>query len=228
MVSKAFSSLVLLTLPVILLFGSPLKGQVKDAGLWTTISFEAKLIKKTSLNISQEFRFNENITELGTAYTDAGLSYKLNKHFQIAASYRFTQKRTSENYYSFRHRIYIDLKYEKKIKPFQVQFRSRFQDQYADKGRASDGGVPEFYLRNKLGLKWDLNKPYTPYISVELFSPLNYPRDNAFDNIRTSAGLDYSFSKHHKIDIYYLIQKEVNVNKPKTDFVFGLGYTYKL
>lgn len=228
MISKAGSTLILPILTLILLMSSPLKGQVKDAGLWTTLSFEAKLIKKTSLNISQEFRFNENITELGTAYTDAGLSYKLNKHFQISANYRFTQKRTSENYYSFRHRIYIDLKFEKKIKPFQVQFRSRFQDQYSDIGRASDGGVPEFYLRNKLGLKWDLNKPYTPYISIELFSPLNYPRYNAFDNIRTSAGFDYSFSKHHKIDIYYLIQKEANVSKPKTDFVFGLGYTYKL
>ena len=118
MVSKAFSPLIILTLPALLLFSSPLKGQVKDAGLWTTVSFEAKLGRKLSLDISQEFRFNENITELGTAYTDAGLTYKLNKHFQIAANYRYTQKRTIENYYSFRHRIYIDIKYEKKNKTF--------------------------------------------------------------------------------------------------------------
>ena len=228
MVSKAGSPLILFTLPVILLFSSPLKGQVKDAGLWTTVGIEAKLVKKLSLDIIQEFRFNENITELGTAYTDAGLSYKLNKHFQIAANYRFTQKRTVENYYSFRHRIYIDIKYEKKIKPFQVQFRSRIQDQYSDIGRASDGGIPELYLRNKLNLKWDLNKPFTPYLSVELFSPLNYPRENAFDNIRTAAGMDYEISKHHKVEIYYLIQKELNVSKPQTDFILGLGYFYKL
>ena len=117
---------------------------------------------------------------------------------------------------------------KKKIKPFQVQFRSRFQDQYSNIGRAPDDGVPEFYLRNKLNLKWDLDKPFAPYLSVELFSPLNYPGENAFDNIWTAAGLDYEISKHHKVEIYYMIQKEVNVSKPQTDFILGLGYFYKL
>lgn len=228
MVSKAVSPLLLLTLPVMLLLSSPLKGQVKDAGLWTSVSFEAKLVKKLSLSISQEFRFNENITELGTAFTEAGLSYKLNKHIQFAVNYRYIQRRRLENYYSFRHRVYADIKYSHKLKPFEITFRSRFQDQYSDIGQASDGGVPEFYLRNKLNLKWDFNKPYTPYISIELFSPLNYPRNYAFDNVRTTAGVEYAFSKHHKIDLFYMIQKEVNVSEQQTNFIFGLGYTYKL
>jgi hypothetical protein len=211
-----------------LFYCSPVMGQVNDAGLWTSVNFEAKLVKKLSFSISEEFRFNENITELGAALTDAGFSYKLNKHFQVAAAYRFTQRKTLENNYSPRHRIYVDIKYEKKLKPFQLQVRTRLQDQYKDIGRAPDGGIPEFYLRNKISLKWDLKKPYTPYLSVELFSPLNYPRFNAFTGIRTSAGVEYDISKHHKIDAYYMIQKELNTSDPHTDFVFGLGYFYKL
>lgn len=219
---------VFLLIAIGLLLCKPAMGQVRDAGLWTSVNFEAKLVKKLSLNISQEFRFNENITELGAAFTDAGFSYKLNKHFQFGANYRFIQRHKLENYYSFRHRFYTDIKYSYKIKPFEMSWRIRFQDQISDIGRASDGGIPEYYFRNKLGLKLDLDKSYKPYISFELFSPLNYPRINAVDGIRGVAGVEYDFSKHHKIDVYYMIQRELNVSNPETDFVVGLGYFYKL
>jgi hypothetical protein len=228
MLVKTVRLLVILAFPIGLLYCSPVKGQVKDAGLWTSINFEAKLVKKLTFNISEELRFNENITELGAAFTDAGLTYKLNKHFQFAANYRFNQRRRLDNYYSFRHRFYADVKYSHKLKPFEISFRTRIQDQISDIGRAKDGGVPEYYLRNKLSLKWDLDKPYTPYFSVELFSPLNYQRYSAFDNIRTTAGVEYSLSKHHEIDIYYMVQKEFNISKPVTYFVLGLGYYYKI
>ncbi len=228
MVSRTVHFLVILVFLLGLLSGSPLKGQVRDAGLWTSASFEVKVAKKLTACIAQELRFNENITELGTAFTEAGLGYKLNKHFQLAVNYRYIQKRRTDNYYSFRHKFYVDVKYEKKIKPFQIQFRSRLQDEYDDIGRASDGGIPIYYSRNKLSISWNLNKLFSPYISVELFSPLNYPRTKVFDNIRTMAGVDYEISKHQKIDLFYMIQKEVNVSNPGTDFIVGLGYAYKL
>lgn len=226
--SKTVRLLVLLAFPLGLFFCSPVKGQVNDAGLWTSVNFEAKLAKRVSATVSEELRFNENITELGAAFTDIGLNYKLNKHFQFAINYRFIQRHRLDNFYSFRHRFYADIKYSHKLKPFELSFRTRFQDQISDIGRAKDGGVPEYYLRNKLSLKWDLNKAYSPYISLELFSPLCYPHLYAFDGIRTTAGFEYEFSKHHKIDIYYMIQKELNVSNPQTDFVLGLGYFFKL
>jgi hypothetical protein len=42
------------------------------------------------------------------------------------------------------------------------------------------------------------------------------------------AGIEYAFTKHHKIDVYYMIHKEVNVSLPFTYYVFGIGYIYKL
>ena len=228
MLSKKGRFLVFIAFILGSVYCSALQGQERDAGLWTSVSFEAKVAKRLTVNISQEFRFNENISELGTAFTDAGVTYKLSKHFQLAANYRFIQKRRTDEYFSFRHRFYIDIKYEKKIEPFQIQFRSRLQDEYADIGRAADGGVPMFYSRNKLSISWDLNKTFSPYFSAELFSPLNYPRYAAFDNIRISAGVEYSVSKHHKLDLFYMIQRELNVSRPRTDFITGIGYSYKL
>ena len=228
MVPKSVRLFIWLSFLGSLLYGTPLKGQDKDAGLWTSVSFEAKIIKKLTGSLSQEIRFNENITEAGTIFTDAGIAYKLNKHFQVSLNYRYILKRRTDDYYSFRQGFYVDVKYDRKLNPFELIWRVRFTDRYSDIGRAADGGVPEYYLRNKLSLKWDYSKAITPYASVELFSPLNYPRFNAFNNIRLAAGIEYSISKHHKIDLYYMVQKELNVSHPQTDFILGLGYAYKL
>jgi len=218
----------LLTLLSGLLFCGTLKAQVKDAGLWTALSIETKLSKKISVGLSQEFRFNENISELGTAFTEAGLSYKLNKHFQIAANYRFTQKRRTDDNYNLKNRIYFDVKYGKKVKPIQITFRSRFQDEFSTTVYSSKASIADFYLRNKLNLEWDLDKPFAPYISIELFSPLNFPHEFLFDNIRSSAGIEYSLTKKQKFDIYYMVQKELNVSLPEIDFIMGIGYSFKL
>lgn len=226
--AKAIRFLVLLIFPFFVFSVFNLKGQERDAGLWTSVNAEVKLVKKLSFAISEEFRFNNNITELGTALTDAGFGYKYKKHWQFAVGYRYSQKRKNYDYYSYRHRYYVDIKYSRKIKPFELSFRTRFQDQVSDIGRAADGGIPEYYLRNKLGLQWNLHKDYSPYLSAELFSPLKYPRTIVFDGIRVAAGIEYDITKHHKIDLGYMVQKEVNVSRPVTDFVITLGYFYKI
>lgn len=205
-----------------------LQAQTRDAGLWTSASFETKIIKKLTLAVSQEIRLNENMTEVGTIFSDAGLTYKLSKNFKVGLNYRFIKKREINNLYSTRHRGYIDIKYLKKNKPFEFQFRSRIQDEYSDIGKASDGGIPEYYLRNKLSVSLDLDKAFSPYGAIELFSPLNYQRNIVFDNVRVSAGLSYSISKHHKIDAFYLIQKELNTSEPETEYILGLGYSFSL
>jgi hypothetical protein len=228
MLSKIVRLFVFPIVIFVLFCDTPAICQDKDAQLWTSLSIEAKLVKKLTANVSQELRFNENITEAGTIYSDFGLEYKINKYFQVAVNYRFVEKRRRDNNYSYRHRMYVDIKFEKKLKPMKIQVRSRIQDEYADIGRDSDGGIAEYYLRNKFSLKWDTEKPITPYLSVELFSPLKSRYYGAFDNIRAATGVEYAFSKHHKIDIFYMIQKEINVSRPETDFVVGLGYSFKL
>lgn len=209
------------------LFSPALQAQQKDAGLWTSIGLEVKVAKKLKALVCQEVRFKENITELGTYITDAGLDYKINKYLQVAVNYRFMQNRRVDDFYSPRHRFYVDLKLQKKFKPFDLHFRTRLQDEYADIGRASDGGIAEYYSRNKFSLKLDIDKPIKPYLSLELFSPLNYPCTYTFDNIRCSLGVEYALFKHHNFDLFYMIQKELQVSDPVTDFIIGMGYLYK-
>jgi hypothetical protein len=225
---QAVTSRIFLVLLSGLMLCGTLKAQVKNAGLWTSFSLEAKLTKKVSVNLSEELRFNENISELGTALTETGIAYKPNKNFQISGNYRFTQKHRTDDNYNLKHRFYIDVKYEKKVKPFKITFRSRWQDEFSQRGHSDNAGASNFYLRNKLNIEWDMNKHFAPYLSTEVFSPVNYPREYFFDNIRSSAGIEYTLTKNHKIDLYYMVQNELNVSNPETDFILGIGYSFKL
>ena len=74
-------------------------------------------------------------------------------------------------------------------------------------------------------MKFDLDKKHSPYVSTEIFSPLNDPDGGIFiNNARYTAGIEYAFNRMHSLDIFYLIQRECNVNNPETDYIIGLGY----
>ena len=200
--------------------------QVKDAGLWSSVNLEKKITQKLTAGLSEELRFNENITELGTAFTEIGVDYKFYKFVSLGISYRFIQKRRVDDFYSTRHRYNIDLSLKYKIKKISVSLRERFQTQYADVNTSEDGKIAERYLRNKLTLKYDLDKKYTPYISCELFYQLSNPEGNEFDNIRYAAGFNYEFNKKMSVDLFYLINKEFHVNDPWTEYISGIGFNY--
>lgn len=203
-----------------------LSAQVKDAGLWISLNAEKKITSKLSATLSQEFRMNENISELGTVFTEAGVAYKLFKKGFAGLSYRFIQKRKVDDFYSLRHRLNVDAGYRFKVKKISLTVRERLQTQYTDVNTSPEGHIPEYYLRSKFTFKYNLEKKYTPFIAAEVFYQLNNAEGNEIDNIRYSAGFDYEINKLHSVDLFYLINKEVNVNAPWTEFIVGIGYKY--
>jgi hypothetical protein len=199
---------------------------VNDAGLWLNGTAEYNFSKKFAASLSEELRFNENVAELGTFFTDAGVSYKfLDGNLKTSLNYRFINKRRVDDYYSQRHRFYFDLSYRFKVSNFGIVFRTRLQEQVADIGRSSDGGVPEWYSRNKLTLKYDFGRKISPFVSYELFTNLN---EGINDNVRYTAGFDYEINLIHSVDIFFTHQREMNTERPAYDYIWGLGYTITL
>jgi long-subunit fatty acid transport protein len=203
-----------------------LYAQVNDAGLWTSINIDKKISKKFSISLSEEIRFNENISEMGSIFTDAGINYKINKIIRISGNYRFINKRRIDDSYSQRHRYYFDFSIRTKFQYFTLMFRTRYQSQYKDIYSSPDGKVAENYIRNKLTIKYELDKKWSFYGSFEMFSPLRTYDKILFDNLRYNAGIEYSINKMHSIDLSYLIQKEYNVKNPWTDYVICVGYNF--
>jgi hypothetical protein len=203
------------------------KAQYNDAGLWMSISIEKKITSSTSFIIQEELRMQENITQAGAIFTDAGFSHKFNKYLSAGINYRFTERRNLDASYSTRHRLYFDIAGKDKFSKFTVTLRERIQAQVRDYHSSENGRIPVWLIRSKLTLKYDVNKKVTPLIATEIFYTLNNPGGNEIITLRYYAGVDYEFNKRHSIQPYYMIQSEKNVNNPATDFVTGIEYSYK-
>lgn len=202
------------------------KAQYNDAGLWTSINLEKKLNKQFSVSVSEEIRMNENVTEIGTFFTDLGVNYKINKIFKIGGYYRFINKRNLDDSYNKRNRFYFDLSCKTKMYLFSLTFRTRFQSQFKETNKSADAGIAENYWRNKLSLKYDLNKKIGFIGSYEIFTPLR-SYDKVFkDNQRFNLGLEYTFNKMHSFNLSYMIQNESNVNNPESDYITCIGYNF--
>jgi hypothetical protein len=202
--------------------------QNNDAGLWLSFNLDKKITPALSLEFSEEVRMYENITEIGTIFSDIGVACKLGNRFRISAHYRFINKKRLNDTYDNRNRYYFDFTYREKITPLILLFRIRFQSQYTELFSSPEGTRPDYYSRAKLTLKLDVVKRIIPYLYVESFYKLGNPEGILFDGIRYCAGIEYSFNRLHMVDLFYMIQREYNVENPETDFIVGIGYYFTI
>ncbi len=223
---------ILLFLTVIFFSGKMFSQAVNDAGLWTTINLEKKMNKRLELFVTEEYRRKENFSQTNLFYTDIGFSLKPTGFLKLSLSYRFIQKYMEDDTYSFRHRMMLDILLKKKFGKITASFRERIQAEARDVYTSEDGKLREWYSRNKLELKYDLDKPITPYAAVEFRYQLNNPRDielnKTWHRVRYVLGLDYKVNNRNSFSLYYLIQRGFNVSAPQNLYIVGLGYTLSL
>jgi hypothetical protein len=203
-----------------------------DAGSWNTINVDVKINNKITALFTEECRFKENFTRLNLFYTNLGLEYKVNDFLKTALIYRFIEKFQDDNSFSFRHRLMFDLIFKKKLGNFVLSYRHRLQAEERDIYSSEIGAEPEWYSRNKAALKYDSERRYTPYISLEMRYQIRNPRewqsDNTWHRDRYSLGVDYKLNKKSTFGIYYLIQREYNVVMPQNLYIVGLEYSLSL
>jgi hypothetical protein len=206
--------------------GKILISQVNDAQLWMNVNLEKKVTPAFSVLFTEEIRMYENITEIGTVFSELGASYRFDKRFKVAATFRFTNKKRVDDSYDSRQRYYFDFIYREKLKPLIVSVRMRFQSEYKEYTTSPEGRMPGNHLVPKLTLKFDPGKRHLFYIYGEPYFRLNRIVYGSCDQIRTCAGLEYSFNRMHMIDLHYMIEKEFNVIHPETKYVTGIGYYF--
>ncbi len=197
--------------------------QVNDAGLWTNITLEKAITKDLDAVLTEEVRMNENITEVGSFFTDIGAEYKIIKGVKAGLFYRYINKRQPDNSYMRYHRIYTDLSYKHKFGRFEAGYRARFQLQYKGYNTTETGHVPEWYFRQKISLTYNTKSRFDPYLGCEIWYLID-PVWSRFDNLRLSAGTDIRITKIHSLEVGYIIDKEFNVNDPWTSYIIFAGY----
>lgn len=203
-----------------------------DAGLWTNLNFEKGLSSKFTFLAAEGLRFRENLSQLNLIYTDLGVEYKITKNLGTTLVYRASQKLEPEGFFSFRHRIQWDVTIKKKVRRLGFSYRHRLQANVRNVYSSETGYLPRWFSRNKFQVKYELNKYFVPYCSVELRQRLKFPQNPelnyTFYRNRYQAGVDYNLSSSGAIGLYYFLQDEFNIKYPNRLYIVGIEYTLKL
>lgn len=189
---------------------------VKDNEFWTGFEASYGLTKKLDISFEEELRLNEDFGQFDQDQLNLGMKYKINKFFKVAAFFRHKIKR-----YDSENSFYINLSAKKDIDVFELSYRLRYHRKYPQLDDAED------YFRQKIKIKYKYFDKFTPFAAGELFYRANYKKGDRFDKYRLFLGLGYELNKHHKFDLQYIHEQEMNVKKIDLSNIFGLYYSFE-
>lgn len=200
----------------------------QDAAIWTNFYMEKKLVKKIVLHNNMQVRYNNNMSRIDYWFNDFGITYSPVKKIKFAADYVYSIKNLPE-YFSKRHQFYVDAIFIQPLyRTLRFSYRCRLQSTYRDIGTSEKWDIPASDWRNKLTLKFSYFR-FSPYISFEpLYNFQNAKGNDGFKRNRYYAGCFYKLNRNNKVELYYMIQQYYNINRPRKDYVIGIGYELTL
>jgi len=220
---------------VLLLFGSQsVMAQDRDFGMWYEINGDYKIVKGLRFDLETSIRTDRNASNIKTFYLEPGLRYKFNDYFAAGIYYRFIEQEEtidkSEGIYEFhpRHRWFVQLKGSLPVYRFTLSARYRFQEQFKTYIKNPEDDIPQWSNRFRLELEYDIKGiPLTPYINVEIFSPLFSSGGFMIDKWRYTAGAEYTVNKMHTFGLEYIFDTS-KVTKPPYNHIICLKYGISL
>ncbi|HKL39457.1 MAG TPA: DUF2490 domain-containing protein [Cryomorphaceae bacterium] len=204
--------------------------EVRDFGLWGTISYGGDINDDIDFSIEQEVRMEQNATTPGVIFTSLGLDYRLNREFQVGLNYRFILNDRDLDIYGHRHRVMLDLQYRKLVRQWTFGYRSRSQSEIRTRNYANEYGFsPTLDLRNTFKTVYQLNRRFELYASFDLRVLWSDPRTPDFrgiDRFRYRLGTDVLIAREQSIGIFLQHQREINISNPEVEFMIGLEYKF--
>ncbi len=206
-------------------------GQVNtDFGLWIAGSFNKDISKNFDISIEQEFRLEENASELGKSYTTLGIDYELQKWLRLGLNYRFILNKRDDGAFGQRHRLMGDLSVRLRKHRFTITNRVRLQSEIRTINYTAEYGFsPASDLRNTLKINYRVNRKYEPYLTLDarvLLRDARTPYYTGFDRHRIRAGVEILLAQKRVLDLYLMTSRHWNVLEPKHLFVIGMDFTF--
>lgn len=199
-----------------------------DAALWVNLFFEKKLSDKVDLHVEFKNRFNNNLNDYGLGYADIGGSFSLNKQVKFQAELGYGKTRNVNGSYSNRYRGNVAIILKKEIGALSVLYRNQLQLRMRDVYTSEYGKIPQYIDRNKLTIKYELNKRFTAYVYEELYLPFDQRKNKGLSRSRSAAGLEFNITKKITIEGFFIYQHELNAfNRTNRDFIYGIGYSHE-
>lgn len=204
----------------------------KDFETWSSIGIAYKLTEKWDFGLEEQLRLKNNSSEVDQFFTHLNINYEAFDNFELGGGLRYIKVNDNKGNiqgYEDHFRFHLDVSYKHKINNFSLKYRLRYQNKNELGVSASNGDYANQHIRFKTSIGYDIKKwKLDPTFSVELFNHFEEGKKNDFDKYRLTLKTAYKIKKIGKLDLFYRMEKELNVLQPKTIDIIGCTFTYSL
>lgn len=206
-----------------------LLAQTPDIGAIGSLSLSKDFGRVWSAKMEQELRFNQHLTSYDRSLTSIAVDYSFfRKAMKASLDYDFIHQRQNE-IFEFRQRTSFSLSAKYDINAFEFELRTRGQATWRDENKADYRFNPKYAWRNKLECSYKIfGSALKPFISGEIFCPLNSVHGFFMDGFRVTTGAKYRINLRSSMSIYVRYDQDVQQANPKSIIYGGIGWNYKL
>ena len=183
--------------------------------LRNSVSYKIKLPNSLRLDLEQSIRSRHENLVFRQTFSEASLSYEPVNNMKIFIPLRYAIFKDK-----VKTRASFGGSYKAQLNDFSVRFKTRYQLGFEEQKDT------EQVLRNKLYAYYKVNKRYKPFMSYEIFNPIDSKVEN-MNEYRVTSGLDIGLRGKKSIKIYFQYKVE-DLEKKDTDKMNIIGFSYSL
>ncbi len=204
------------------------KAQREDFQLWLASSVSGSTAIKLDWDVEVQQRFRNNASMYDQFQVEPGLAYSPFSFLKIGVGYRYIYRLSSKQQYEVKQRMRVDVRLKQNVDRFSFRYRTRLQYGFEDFSTEEWLGSNALIQRHLLSLRYDIfGSRFSPEIGWEFYHHLNKPGGAMFTKNRFVVATAFRLSYRSELEAYYIINKEVNLPDPTTEYVAGLSYKYK-
>jgi len=206
--------------------------EVRDMEAWASVGLKYKLNKKWTFGLQEQLRLKEDASVVDSYFTQLDASYSLTNHFALGGGLRYISSNDNQGDvqgYDNHFRFQLDATYKHKINDFSFKYRLRYQNKNELGVSTDEGDYANQHLRFKTAIGYNIKGwKLDPKLSAEIYNHFEKGKDSGFDKFRLTLGTDYDLKSFGEIGLFYRMEKELNVDYPKTANIIGLKYIYTI
>ena len=211
---------LLIALITLLTKGSFAQSASNDFSSWYWLQLSKDISNDEYVSVQYQSRFDNNTTQFDASnfYVMMGTNRFLNLNMEGLYQYRTSYSKDN-------HTLYFGATRKWGYKKWNIYVRSAYQHtrDYFSGDTRFDHPIHEW--RNRLRVRYKLNKSFNLAFSAEPTWELNDLNNIYIDKIRYMAVAEMNYNKYHSFTLFYFYQPNVfNPSNLKANYVLGMTY----
>ena len=191
--------------------------------VWSTLSLEKKVIRKTRLKSSFGYRVGESFDDY-LMFGQIRATRKLKNKIKLKLGYRYTKKENSFGTLRFRHRGSFMVTKQWKINKYKFNYRSNFQVETQNQIHLKKTDLIDYTWRQRLYCEKKIIKKLFLNGGGELFL---FENDFFISNYRLYSRVSYSLRKKLKLGVGYVFNSAFMSSENPHQHVLTSSLSYR-